>query len=170
MAVAEVKQLRHDKRENAAVAIQSKWRARAASDAYLLMLVDIILVQSVARRFIAHKSVARLQEEIEFNAATTISSTWRRHTCLRQYRRTVSGAYLSDFHLLAPMASDHIALFLVRYYHLSVHLSSQRSQETSSVAASNKKRGGLCWVYSRYMESLHDSRTLCKSGLQHGTA
>lgn len=86
------------KQRDAAVVIQSRWRTRAASDAYLLMLVDIILVQSVARRFIVHKSVARLQEEIESNAATTISSIWRSHTCLRQYRRTVSGAFLSDFH------------------------------------------------------------------------
>jgi hypothetical protein len=72
--------LRHEKkREIAAVAIQSRWRARAASDVYLLTLVD--------------KSVARVKEKIESDAATTISSSWRRYICLREYRRIVAGAF-----------------------------------------------------------------------------
>lgn len=77
----------------AATKISSRWRAHAATDAYTLTLVDIVLIQSVTRRKAAQKLVAGIKEQVKSDAATIISSNWRRFACSTEYESTVEGAY-----------------------------------------------------------------------------
>lgn len=93
-AASQVARLRHDQRTDSAIIIQATWRARIASDAYILTLYDIVTLQSLARRLVAQRILGQLREEkylVKVSAATTIASSWRRFDCLKKYRRTIAG-------------------------------------------------------------------------------
>jgi len=83
LAVRKTNQLRQ---ERAALVLQSAWRRKKAQINLLYSLVHIILVQSLARRFLAKKQVEGRRKESEKNAsvqrrfdvaATKIQKSWR---------------------------------------------------------------------------------------------
>lgn len=94
--------VQEEKRMTSATIIQARWRASSAKDVYMTKLLDIIQVQTIVRRVFAQKIMARLKEEKntrEAAAATLISSAWRSHACLKEFRQTVSGT--SKFKLIS---------------------------------------------------------------------
>lgn len=97
----------------AATKIAARWRARVATDAFILTLVDIVIVQSLARRLAAQRLVGRRKELARFNAATLISSAWRRYRCTSEYECTVAGKRLSQrVSLLLTSFSSNTVEFL----------------------------------------------------------
>ena len=51
----------------------------------MVLLVDVIRVQSTFRSKIARKQLGLLRSEKRYDAATVIQSVWRRYTCFAQY-------------------------------------------------------------------------------------
>lgn len=65
-------------------------------DIYILTLVDIVLVQSLARRLAARRYLdQRREERVRADAATKISSAWRRFYCLELFQCIVGGAFVT---------------------------------------------------------------------------
>lgn len=72
-------------KESAAVAIQSKWRSHACRNEYILSVCDVIVVQSLMRRWAdARRAKAKLKDR---NAAIVIQSRCRGSSAKRQYDR-----------------------------------------------------------------------------------
>lgn len=72
-------------KESAAIAIQSRWRSHACRHEYILTICDVIVVQSLVRRWAnARRAEAKL---IERNAAIVIQSRSRGSSAKRQYDR-----------------------------------------------------------------------------------
>eukprot|EP00804_Cyclotella_cryptica_P028844 CCRYP_008432-RA/>CCRYP_008432-RA protein AED:0.01 eAED:0.01 QI:842/1/1/1/0.85/0.75/8/449/1945 len=93
MAASKATMLRQNQCIASATIIQASWRARVARDVYILTMFDLVTLQSLARRLIAQRILARLKEKkhwVEVDAATAISASWRRFACLRAYRRTIA--------------------------------------------------------------------------------
>ena len=65
--------------QNAALIIQKTWRGSLQRLCYELDLLDVVIVQSVARRFLVRK-------QIENRHATTIQKTWRSYSCFLAYQ------------------------------------------------------------------------------------
>jgi hypothetical protein len=74
MAAAHVKQLRYEKNQrDAAVAVQSRWRAHAAQVVFI-------------------STLDKYQQANLRDAATVISSSWRGFVCRSEYEQTLVGA------------------------------------------------------------------------------
>jgi hypothetical protein len=59
---------------------------------YLQTILDIVVVQSLARRWVASKCFQELQETkrcAEDAAATKIASEWKRYLCYNKYKQTL---------------------------------------------------------------------------------
>ena len=72
-----------------------------ASIDYIQTILDVVLVQSVARKLLSLKRLNVLRKEkdqlkwrLESDAATTISSVWRGFACSREYIYTIAGKYV----------------------------------------------------------------------------
>lgn len=65
-----------------------------ATDNFIKAVSDIILIQSIARRYIALNVTQKLKEERHMlleASSTKISSTWRRFFASRDYRCNIAG-------------------------------------------------------------------------------
>jgi hypothetical protein len=100
--------LTQKKREFSATRIQSAWRGYTAYDDFVHDISDIILVQSLVRRFNAIGIKIQLQEEqmlVENESATKIAATWRRFYAVREYKYGLAGEQMFMFicHIIADI-------------------------------------------------------------------
>ena len=77
------------KQKGAACRIQAGWRMMSAHQAFQFVVVDIIIVQSVARAWLAHRASHRRKEFLLDQAATTIQTSWRSFKTYTDYIFTV---------------------------------------------------------------------------------
>lgn len=106
MAAAHVKQQRYEKNQrDAAVAIQSRWRAHAAHDVFTQIIFDLVMAQVQLLRDERSAAASKIQatwrsfstlnknrQAILQDAATVISSSWRGFVCRSEYEQTLVGA------------------------------------------------------------------------------
>ena len=67
----------HYQAQNAATKIQAEWRSYSCRIQYQFDVVDIIIVQSIARRWMTNKAVHNEIKELKDNSAILIQSAWR---------------------------------------------------------------------------------------------
>jgi len=79
-----------EKESDAAVVIQSVFRAYSASMDFLHSLADVLIVQSIVRRYFAVCEVQRRREAKHRRAVTAIQSAWRRFQCYTDYIFVIS--------------------------------------------------------------------------------
>lgn len=94
IAMKERNILTQKRRVVSATRIQSAWRSYSAYDDFVHAISDIIVVQSLVRRFNAIKFTMQLQEERrlqENKAATKIAATWRGFYAVREYKFDLAG-------------------------------------------------------------------------------
>jgi len=94
IAVAQAGNMRHERSVAAATKIQAMWRCFNAMDLYFETVMDVVLVQSVARRLLSTRLFAQMKEDkrlLENTAAVKIASMWRGFVCLREYKQSVRG-------------------------------------------------------------------------------
>ena len=80
------------RRNKCATSIQSTWRACSKRIEYKKAILGVVLIQTIARRLFSLRISCVLREKkqiVECNAATKISSWWRGHISLRNYRHTI---------------------------------------------------------------------------------
>ena len=79
-----------------ATQIQALWRGYIAYNKFIHVISDIILVQSVFRRFKAIKLVYRRldQQRILVAAVTRLSASWRRYHAEKEYKYKLAGKKL----------------------------------------------------------------------------
>mmetsp|Transcript_561 Transcript_561/g.989 ORF Transcript_561/g.989 Transcript_561/m.989 type:complete len:1946 (-) Transcript_561:923-6760(-) len=82
------RQVRH--LHHSATKIQSAWRGYYMQLNYQFDVVDIIIVQSIARRRAAMAKAKYMREKKIFDAATTIQKYWRSYDCTMNYLHTVA--------------------------------------------------------------------------------
>jgi len=73
-----------------ATQIQRAWRGYAGQLSYQFDIVDIIIVQSIARRKMACRRAADAKQQLREQAAIKISSTWRSYDCTMNYLHTLA--------------------------------------------------------------------------------
>jgi len=73
-----------------AIKIQSHWRTYTARMNYQFDVVDIIIVQSIVRKKLAHNLAETLRLGRNHNAATTIQKYWRTYDCTMNYLHSVA--------------------------------------------------------------------------------
>jgi hypothetical protein len=78
------------KRVHAAITIQTAWRGFICCADYMFVISDVILMQSVARRWLQRKEYARLLHEHKSKAATVVQTSWRRDMHSTDYLITIS--------------------------------------------------------------------------------
>ena len=78
-ATRQVKYMKMKHLGGCAVIIQAKWRCYYRSMTYLHTIADILIVQSVIRRWIAFKKYPRLLLDRQTQSAITIQRYWRGH-------------------------------------------------------------------------------------------
>lgn len=89
--------MQHERCVKAATRIQAEWRSTAASKSFSQIKTRVILFQSTARtliamrRFVQYKIDAANTLQLQNDAATKVSSTWRRWWWNTKYRRTIRG-------------------------------------------------------------------------------
>ena len=79
-----------------ATKIQTAWRTYTAQLNYQFDIVDIIIVQSIARRKAAMTLAKNMQDERIHNAATTIQKTWRSYDCTMNYLHSVADVLIAQ--------------------------------------------------------------------------
>ncbi len=72
-------------RLQAAVRIQKVWRGFVAYADYMFAIADVVIVQSVARRWLAIRRRRDMQEQQRHDAAVTIQRYWRRFVAETEY-------------------------------------------------------------------------------------
>ena len=76
--------------------IQAAWRSYYIRTCFQFVVVDIIIAQSVARRWICMRQVSRLRNEIRSDAAVMIQAAWRSHMLYSDYRRNKSATLIQS--------------------------------------------------------------------------
>lgn len=94
MASSKVEEMRQEKRIASVTIIQSRWRSYSTSVEYMHALLDVVAVQSAARKLIARRKLKEELNSIKNVAATRISSSWRGFICCSEYKQTVEGMCL----------------------------------------------------------------------------
>ena len=79
-----------------ATVIQSAWRGYAAQLSYQFDIVDVIIVQSIARRKAAYRIAAEVKHQRREEAATKISSAWRSYDCTMNYLHTLADILIAQ--------------------------------------------------------------------------
>ena len=77
------------RREINATRVQAAWRSYQAYNKFVHAMSDIILVQTIVRRYQAIKTLHRWNK-----SATKISSAWRRYYAVREYKCSIAGKHL----------------------------------------------------------------------------
>lgn len=94
LASKQFKLLRQKRMESHAKKIQASWRSYTAVIRFTWTIYDIVLVQSIARRWIAHRRVDLIQEanyELQVEAITKIQAQWRSFSDYRDYMILLGG-------------------------------------------------------------------------------
>lgn len=84
------------RRHRQATVIQTAWRTYSAQLSYQFDIVDIIIVQSIARRKAAYREAARLDGERRALAATKIQTAWRSYDCTMNYLHTLADVLITQ--------------------------------------------------------------------------
>ena len=79
-----------NKHDYAATVIQKYWRCFDCSMNYLHTIADVLIVQSVSRRWLAQRLAKRMREDRIEKAAITIQRSWRGFRCYMDYIFTVA--------------------------------------------------------------------------------
>lgn len=74
----------------AATTIQSMWRSHSARVGFQMTVVDVIVVQSVARQWSAFRAVTLLRNVVHCAPVTRVQTTWRRHRAMKNYQRHIA--------------------------------------------------------------------------------
>lgn len=97
MALKQTESLRQKLLEDSATKIQAAWRGFAASIRYTWSIYDVVLVQSLVRRWLARRYIHEALEEKyrkEMAAATKIQAQWRGFSDFRDYMILLGGMSL----------------------------------------------------------------------------
>lgn len=84
----------HKKRTDAALVIQKHWRSYDCTMNYLHSIADILIVQSVIRRWIAIRFVKRYREKRHYDSAVLIQKSWRGFKVYIDYIFTIADVVL----------------------------------------------------------------------------
>ena len=90
----------------AALKVQSAWRGYVAFENYMLELVYIIQIQSIARQNAARKELQERQHKKQVASAATIQSLWRGHACFIQYIMDVADIVTVQSTVRRQLASE----------------------------------------------------------------
>jgi IQ calmodulin-binding motif len=136
MAHRTLRQMKVDKRNNAAAAIQAGWRGFQAYTDFIFSIADILVVQRTARQWLAIRQVRQMRKA---NAATLIQSQWRRYT------DQMSVLYkLVHIIIAQSMIRRHLAFAKVRRLRVQMH-----NEGTASIRIQAVWR--RFWQYSHYL-------------------
>lgn len=80
----------HERRASAATTIQKHWRGFTSATDYMFLVSDIVLVQSIARRWIKRTAYKDTLREHKTRAATAIQAQWRGYAQLHKYYFDIS--------------------------------------------------------------------------------
>jgi myosin heavy subunit len=147
-----------------ATKIQSAWRGYTAKLNYQFDIVDIIIVQSIARRRAAIQLVRNTRREKVCNAATTIQKYWRSYDCTMNYLHCVA-----DVLIVQSVVRRWSAIRFVKDYREALHyemsmriqmcvrswLSRTRVKKQRAARDIQKAWRGF-WCYSDYVFTLAD--------------
>jgi len=98
--------------------IQTTWRGYTAKLSFQFDIVDIIIVQSIARRRAAIDLAHRMRAERVNNAATVIQKSWRSYDCTMNYLHAVA-----DILIAQSVVRRWIARRYVSNYRTNLHFS-----------------------------------------------
>jgi IQ calmodulin-binding motif. len=147
-----------------ATKIQSAWRGYYVQLNYQFDIVDIIIVQSIARRKAAIAKANYMREKNIFDAATTIQKYWRSYDCTMNYlhtvadvlvvqsvvRRWIASRYVSDYREKLHFAMALRIQQLIRSWLARTKVKKQRA------ARDIQKIWRGFWVYTDYVFTLAD--------------
>lgn len=102
-----------------AIRIQAIWRGFVANNKFIHAIADIILVQSIVRRYRAIRIVVQWREQrsILVAAVTRLSATWRRFYVEREYKYNLAGEKI----IFVCMSSEKTFLTSITYLFLFIH-------------------------------------------------
>jgi hypothetical protein len=84
------------KRSRGAITIQTAGRGFICYADYMFVISDVVLTQSVARRWLHRKEYPRLLHEHKSKAATVVQTSWRRYMHSTDYLITISDIVLTQ--------------------------------------------------------------------------
>ncbi len=154
ISIQHTNRLKELRKNTAALTIQCAYRRHVAMSDYIFFLSDVILCQSIVRRFQSIKLARRMTSDIHRRhneAAALIQSTFRRHTAMNQY-----AFFLSDIILCQSIVRRFLSIQLVR----RKNIETQQRRNAAAVVIQSAFRKHL--IMSDYIFTVSDI-ILCQS-------
>ncbi len=149
---------------SSATKIQTNWRAYTCQMNYQFDVVDIIIVQSIARKRAAQKLAELLRQEKDRNAAITIQKYWRSYDCTMNYLHAVA-----DILIVQSVVRRWIAKRFAAQYRKDLHFKmalriqmltrswlAKARVEKQRAAINIQKTWRGFWCYTDYVFTLAD--------------
>ena len=115
--------LRHEREIRSAIRIQKQWRTYDCMMNYLHAMADIIIMQSLVRRWTACRLYRRMRREKAVTAAVVIQKQWRAYDCTMNYLHTVADILIVQSMVRRKIAGRFLPkLRSKRHYHAAVEI------------------------------------------------
>lgn len=104
LASKHTEHLRQKRMDACATKIQASWRSYTALTRFTWTVFDVVLVQSLARRWLAGRHVEKLMKEnhqLQIDSATKIQAQWRGFSDYRDFMILLGGTFNVDITLIA---------------------------------------------------------------------